>query len=175
MKHLILTSTFTQLKNWNHKVQDIFPSCQSTPLHKFTMDFFLNNMLNTRFKKQAILKPSCAPPLCRRWSERWGRNALTEGDAALMVAEDQSRRNVPFPADLRLLQGRMSLLRISEPSDIIYSLWSNHIWRHVKRKKLFRISLMCGTQKTNKKKTRKRNFKEDNVDMIANTKIHRPE
>ena len=34
---------------------------------------------------------------------------------------------------------------------------------------------MCGTQKTNKKKTRKKNFKEDNVDMIANTKIHRPE
>ena len=34
---------------------------------------------------------------------------------------------------------------------------------------------MSGTQKTNKKKTRKKNFKEDNVDMIANTKIHRPE
>ena len=32
-----------------------------------------------------------------------GEDALTEGDAALMVAEDQSRRNVPFPADLRLL------------------------------------------------------------------------
>lgn len=34
---------------------------------------------------------------------------------------------------------------------------------------------MCETQKTNKKKTWKKNFKEDNVDMIANTKIHRPE
>jgi len=34
---------------------------------------------------------------------------------------------------------------------------------------------MCGTKKTNKKKTRKKNFKADNVDMIANTKIHRPE
>lgn len=34
---------------------------------------------------------------------------------------------------------------------------------------------MCGTQKTNKKETGKKNFKEDKVDMIANTKIHRPE
>ena len=35
---------------------------------------------------------------------------------------------------------------------------------------------MCGTQKTNKKKTSKqKNFKEDNADMMANTKIHRPE
>ena len=70
--------------------------------------FFLKDTLNIRFKKQTILKSSCAPPLCRSWSERWGRNALTEGDAALMVAEGQSRRNVPFPADLRLLQGCMS-------------------------------------------------------------------
>ena len=91
MKHLILTSMFTQFKKWTFKVQDTFRSCQATPLHKFTMDFFLNNMLNTSFKKQTILKSSCAPPLCRRWSERWGRNALTEGDADLMVAEDQSR------------------------------------------------------------------------------------
>ena len=52
-------------------------------------------MLNTSFKKQTILKSSCAPPLCRRWSERWGRNALIEGDAALLVAEDQS----PSPPD----------------------------------------------------------------------------
>ena len=45
----------------------------------------------------------------------------------------------------------------------------------MKRKKEFTISLRCGTQKTNKKKIRKKNFKEDNIDMIANTKIHRPE
>ena len=90
-------------------------------------------MVNASLKKQTILNSSCAPPLCRRGSERWGRNVLIEGDAALMVAENQSRRNFPFPADLRLLQGRMTLSRVSYPSDIIYSLWSDDIWRLVKR------------------------------------------
>uniref|UniRef100_A0A4W2DTZ6 Uncharacterized protein n=1 Tax=Bos indicus x Bos taurus TaxID=30522 RepID=A0A4W2DTZ6_BOBOX len=89
----------------------------------------MHYLLGRLFPKQRdmqIMQQNCAPPLCRRWSDRWGRNALTEGDAALKVAEDQSRRNVPYLADLRLLQGRMTLSRVSEPSDIIYSLWSNH-------------------------------------------------
>ena len=73
MRHLILTSMFTLFKKWNYKVQDNFSYCQATPLHKFTMDFFSSDILNISFKKQTILKSSCAPPLCRRWSERWGR------------------------------------------------------------------------------------------------------
>ena len=140
----------TQFINLNYK--DTLPYCQAKSLCIFTMDVFFWAICWTPNWKQTILKSSCAPPLCRRWSEKWGRNASTGGDAALKVAEDQSRRNVRFPADLRLLQGRMSLSRVSEPSDVIYSLWSNHIWRHVKRKKEFTISLMCGIQKTNKRK-----------------------
>uniref|UniRef100_A0A8B9YJB6 Small EDRK-rich factor-like N-terminal domain-containing protein n=1 Tax=Bos mutus grunniens TaxID=30521 RepID=A0A8B9YJB6_BOSMU len=61
------------------------------------------NMLNTSFKKQTILKSSCAPPLCRRWSERWeGMPSLREMQLCWWLRTSPLLLLTPIPSSIRV-------------------------------------------------------------------------
>jgi hypothetical protein len=87
----------------------------------------------------------------------------TGGDAASGVAEGLWW-NFHFLADLLLLQGHVTSLRLSWLIQVIYQLYSFHVWRQIREEKHLLTLLMCkaGRNQETKRNQVKKKIKEQN-------------
>ena len=101
---------------------------------------------------------------------RW--TPSTGGDAASEVTEGPWW-NFPFLAESLLLQGHVTLLRLSWPIQVIYQLCSLHVWRQIKRRETPIDSTHVWSRKKPRNKKKSSEKKNQGTKQMTQEHIHR--